>query len=283
MPISSPMTSPSASLGRRPVDGLGSPADGLAVQGADLRARTGQRGQLAVLEEDDVARMGEERRDVAGAEGLVLAEAEDQRAVGLGHDDLVRRVRSEDGDRVGAVHPDQGSADGVDQTGRPGAQRLVHQMGDDLGVGVAGEAHSAGLELAPQRHVVLDDPVVDDGDLAGHVRVRVGLARAAVRRPSGVTDSGGPGQRVLLERGLEVDQLSQRAHDLDASAVAGRAGVERQAGGVVPAIFEPAQAVDQDGSALFRSDVADDTAHDEISSVAEEETEFGFPRYRSAI
>ena len=58
---------------------------------------------------------------------------------------------------------------------------------------------------------VLDDAVVDDGDLAGGVAVRVGVAVGgpAVGGPAGVAQAGGAGQRLrrrLGHRRLEVGQ-----------------------------------------------------------------------------
>ena len=75
---------------------------------------------------------------------------------------------------------------------------LRHQVHRDLGVGVAGEFHALGLQLVAQARVVLDDAVVDDGDLAGGVavRVRVAVGGAAVGGPAGVAQAGGAGQRL---------------------------------------------------------------------------------------
>ena len=55
------------------------------------------------------------------------------------------------------------------------------------------------LELGPQPREVLDDPVVDHGDRAGAVDVRVGVAVVgrAVGGPAGVPDAGGGRQRVV--------------------------------------------------------------------------------------
>jgi len=44
---------------------------------------------------------------------------------------------------------------------------LVHQVGDDLGVGLAGEDIAAAAQLRAQFVVVLDDAVVHQGDEAG--------------------------------------------------------------------------------------------------------------------
>jgi hypothetical protein len=60
---------------------------------------------------------------------------------------------------------------------------------DDLGVGVRGELHALLRELALELEVVLDDAVVDEGDVPRDVGVRVHLGGAAVRRPAGVADA----------------------------------------------------------------------------------------------
>jgi hypothetical protein len=88
-------------------------------------------------------------------------------------------------------------------------------VGDDLGVGVARKAHATILELAPERDVVLDDPVVDDGDLARDVRVGVRFARATVRGPARVADPRRPHERGFQERAFEMGELADRSDDLD--------------------------------------------------------------------
>ena len=241
----------------RPVDRLGGAAHRRAGDRRDLGPAARQRGHLAVVQEDDLARVRQHRGDVARAEHLALAQADDQRAVGLGDDDLVGRVGADYRDGVRAADLTERAADGVDEAGGSGAERFVDEVRDDLGVRIAAEAHALGLELAAQGHVVLDDPVVDDGDLAGDVGVRIGLARTPVRRPARVADAGRARQRALLESRLEVHELADRSHDLDAAS-----GVQREARGVVPAIFQAPQPLDEDGGAVLGSDVANDAAHE---------------------
>jgi hypothetical protein len=116
------------------------------------------------VEKDDVARVREQRRDVAGREHLVFTDAEDERRVLLGDDDLVGRAPLSDGDGVRAAEHLSAARTASSSRACPLALRLVDQVRDDLGVGVARETYASGLELAPQRDVVLDDPVVDDRD-----------------------------------------------------------------------------------------------------------------------
>ena len=91
-------------------------------------------------------------------------------------------------DRVAALEP-------LDRLGhRFGKVALVvrlDEVGDRLGVGLRAQDVALGGELLAQGHVVLDDAVVNDGDLAVAVDVRMGvvLARTPVRRPSGMPDT----------------------------------------------------------------------------------------------
>ena len=151
-------------------------------------------------------------------EHLAVADADDERAVRLGDDDLVGRVAREHRDRVCPAHLQEGCSHRVDETTRPGGQGLLDEVRDHLRVGVAREADSLGLELAPEGDVILDDAVVHDGDPTGDVRMRVRLAGPAVRGPAGVPDAGASHERVLLQRRLEVGELADRAHDFDAHA-----------------------------------------------------------------
>ena len=64
----------------------------------------GEDRELALLEEDHLARVLEDRRDVGGEEALALAEADDERRGVLRGDDLAGPLLGDDRDRVGALH-----------------------------------------------------------------------------------------------------------------------------------------------------------------------------------
>ena len=79
------------------------------------------------------------------------------------------------------------------------------QVGRDLGIGLGPERVSLGLQFRPQDIVVLDDPVVDESESLGAVRMRVSVL---VRR---CTVSGPPcmpyPERAL--QGLAFEFLSR--------------------------------------------------------------------------
>ena len=177
-------------------------------------------GVFAILEIDDVARVGEERRDVGGDDVFVFAEADDERRALLGGDDRARLVAVDHHQRVVAFELLERLADGVDEL-RPVLHVFFDEMRDDLGVRL-------GLELVPDllqplldREEVLDDAVVDDHDLAGAVAMRMGvvLVRLAVRGPARVAHAERAFERRALQLGFEVRQLPLGAHDFDAVAV----------------------------------------------------------------
>ena len=134
--------------------------------------------------------------------------------------------------------------------------RAVHQVRRDFRIGVALEDDAVVLELVLQLQVILDDAVVNDGHAARHVRMRVGLVGTAVRCPAGVADPHRPGQLAVLDGLRQVVELADGAHQAKPLAI-----VNRNAGGVVAAIFETAQPIEQNTRDGTLTDVANDSTH----------------------
>jgi hypothetical protein len=248
-----------------PVDALGGAVDALARGGGDGELARAELGHVAVLEEDHVAGVVEERGDVAAAEHFALAPADDEGRSLAGGDDDLGLVARDDGDGVGAADVLQGLLDGLEEGDLRGSRRCaegsalelaVDEVRDDLGVGVGEEADALPLELLPHADVVLDDAVVDDGDGPRGVGVGVDLARAAVGGPAGVADAGGAGEGALVEGLAEARELAQGANDFNALTI-----VNGETRRVVAAVLKPAEAVDDDRRRALRTHITDDPAH----------------------
>ena len=126
-----------------PLDLLDLALDRAAVDRLDeARARGGDLDDLAVLDELDVARLGEEGRDRGGDEALAVAEADDQRALLAGADEHARVVRRHRDEGVVAAQLVVGLADGL---GEVAVEVLGDQVRHDLGVGLGGELGAVGL------------------------------------------------------------------------------------------------------------------------------------------
>ena len=191
-----------------------------------------QLGHLVVLEEQHAPGVREQRWNVATAQGCAITQADDQRRSILGHDDAIGLFRRCNRERVGATHASERSSHGFEQA-RALLHRAVDEVRDDLGVGVALEAHAVLLELALQLQVILDDAVVNDRDVTGQMRVRVRLARPTVRCPARVADARGAVELPALDRSRQVIELADGADQLQRAPV-----MDRETGRVVTAIFE---------------------------------------------
>ena len=167
---------------------------------------------LLVGEEHHVAGVREDGGDVGGHEVLAVADADDERRAVAHGDDLVRLVGRQQDQREHPAHPRERPARrALEAAARraAGLQFLLHQVRDDLGVGLRDELVPLALQLVLQLEVVLDDAVVHDHDAAGAVAVRVGvlLGRAAVRGPARVADAVFAVDRVGQDDLLEAGEL----------------------------------------------------------------------------
>lgn len=241
----------------------------VAREVGDPVAVGGEDHGLILSEFDGVAGVLDERRDVGADEHLAVADPEHQRRRTARRDDRPRIVGAGEHQREVAFEPLQHREHRGGEIARSVALGVLagHQVHGDLGVGVAGELDARGLQFGAQGREVLDDAVVDDGDLARGVAVRVCVAVGgpAVGGPAGVAQAGAAAQAVTVvavglgERGLQVGQPSGAAADRQ-PAVAVDQG---DTCGVVSAVLHPAQRVDHDVAGRAVPYVADDSTHSE--------------------
>ncbi len=222
---------------------------------ADLHAGAGDHDGVAVLEIGD--RVGERRqRDGVGAEiHLAVAVADRERRALARADQQVLLALEQERERERAAQPRQRRRHRV---GRRAA--VLHfagdEMGDDLGVGLGAEFRAVLLELLAQLAEVLDDAVVHDRKPVGGMRMGVALGRPAVGRPAGVADADRALERLALELGFEIAKLA-----LGAAARQAAAFQRGHAGGVIAAIFEALERIDQLHRDRLAAEDADNSAH----------------------
>ncbi len=184
---------------------------------------------------------------------VVGADTDDERTAGAGADDAARLARRDDGDRVRAVELRHRHLYRAQQIAAASAVPVgMHEVRDHFGIGLRDELVALGNESRAQRLEVLDDAVVDRGDLAmRRVRVRVRGCRRAMRRPARVRDAGH--RRQMRRLGLRGEVGDARGADEPReSRGAGVAVDDRKPRGIVAAVFEPADAVDQDRDHVMR-------------------------------
>src|SRR5260370_1842768 len=132
-------------------------------------------------------------------------------------------------------------------------------MCDHFGVGLGSKAMSLFSQLLLERDVILDDPVVHYDDFSGAIamRMRVLFRRTTVRGPTGVADSVSPIQRLQPNNFFQVAQFTLGLPNLQTVAIA----AYRNPRGVIPAVFQTPQTLDNDRDNPLLADVSHDSAH----------------------
>ena len=133
-------------------------------------------------------------------------------------------------------------------------------MGDDLGVGFGDELVAFGDEGVFEGEVVFDDAIVDDDKGSGAVAVGVSVlfGGPAVGGPPGVADAEGAFDGGVSDGDFEVAEFSRGSAESEAFGAAGYC----DAGGVVAAVFEAAEAFNDDGDDGLGPDITDDSTHE---------------------
>ena len=226
-----------------------------AVQGAKFCAAIFQNGDLALFKQIVVLGIFDDGGYVGGDEHLVLPLTDDQRTFAPHRVNGLGTVGENDPQRKGAAQLMERLADTAD-----GVAVIVEveQLRHNLGIGIGEELVAVVLDQKLlELFVVLDDAVMDDGDPASRVGVRVDVARLAVGRPAGMTDACVTLRLALLLHLLS--QISQSAlgfGDLDPAVFK-----HGDACGIISAIFQFCQSRYQHVCTVARSDIAYYSAH----------------------
>ncbi len=249
--------------GARGLDRDHRPLDPRALRVVDRVRLAPDVGDVALVEIRDAARHRQQRRGVGGDVVVVLAEADDHRAALARADDAAGLARRDHGDRVRALELGDGQLHRAQQVAVRGAVPVrVHEVGDDLGIGLRRERVALRHQALAQRLEVLDDAVVDDrrprrSDRCGCALTGDGAPCVAQRVCEMPVPPESCRSSACAARSATRAVLTSRSSR--AAPLAG--GDDRQPGRVVAPVLEPADAVDQDRDDVARGGRADDAAH----------------------
>ena len=210
---------------------------------------------VALVEIADPAGEGAERQRVRGEVGGVLAVPDGERGAAPGADQEARVAGEDDRERKGAFELRERRGGGLFRV-EPALHVGIDQVGNHLGIGVGDELPPLRLQLGPELAVVLDDAVVDHRHPAGGVRVGIGFAGRAMGGPAGVADANCAADGAPGNQAFELDELALGTAKLDQAV-----GERREARGIVAAVFEAPQPVEDVRRRLIRARDTDDSAH----------------------
>ncbi len=229
----------------------------LVVDHADF---TGQDHPVAILEIADGIGEGRERDGVRSQIHLAVAIADRQRRALAGADHQIAITLEHESQRERTTQLRQRGLHRILR--RHSLEQIgIDQVHHDFGIGLALELRTLLFQHLPQFAEILDDAVVDHGDVVGRMRMRVALGRLAVGGPARVPDAGMAGQRLGAQSCLEVFQFAFGAATFE--MVAFQRG---DTGGIVAAIFEPLERIHDLIGDRSTPQNADNPAHKDLYS-----------------
>ena len=129
-------------------------------------------------------------------------------------------------------------------------------MNDDFRIRFAFKHMALRGQFVTQLAVIFNNTVMHDGDILCRMRVRIGFIRHAVSRPTRMPDTDCPRQRIFRDFSLQINNFTLCPAPFD-PAVNQRCDT----GGIISAIFQPFQPVNQKRCHLSVGNNTDNTAH----------------------
>ena len=219
----------------------------------------GQDGDLAVVHISDLPGVLQHGGHVGGDIVAALAVADDEGTVLPGGDQGVGIVGTDDAQGVGALDPAQAAAHGLQHIAALVVVEL-QQLGHHLGVRIGVECDAQLLQVLLQLQIVLDNAVVDQGDLAvlADMGVGVGVVGLAVGGPAGMANA-----QSALQIGAAVDHVGEHLETALGLFHLEAAGLRahRHAGGVVAPVLHPGKALQQDRGGRLPAHKSNNSAH----------------------
>ncbi len=132
-------------------------------------------------------------------------------------------------------------------------------MHNHLSIGLALELEPLCFKLLPELGIVLDDTVVDNGELViiAHVGMGIDIRGLPMGGPAGMADAGGAWKgRPSLRLVVQIFDHSDGFDHLNAIL-----SQYRHAGGIVSSIFQLLQPVQQNGGRILAAGKSDNSTH----------------------
>ena len=191
---------------------------------------------------------------------LALTNADNQRVAAACSDDLLRVVHRDNAQCVRAAQTLYSLQNGLCEVLLLAGVQIVHQMSNCLGVGLGLELVAVRFQTLTQLLVVLDNAVMYDCylALAAQMRMRVAVGRLAVGGPAGVTDTASTVHiaAFLLDLLLKVGDAAACLDN--AQAILGEGSYT---GGVIAAVFQAVQALNENRKRVLVSGESNDSTH----------------------
>ena len=210
---------------------------------------------LAVVHDVGAPRARDDRRDVGRDEVLPFAETDDERVVLLRADEAIGMLARHEDERIRTF-------DTREHLAHRGFEiavvDLFQKVRDDLRIRLRLEGMPLLDQFFLQRHIVFDNAVVHDGEIARAVcmRMRIAVRRAAVRRPARMTDADMTCWLISFDDSLEFGKTTHAFFHADLSLIQ-----DSDSRRIIAAIFKLRQSLDEKRRRLTLANITNDSTH----------------------
>jgi len=202
--------------------------------------------------------VGQDRRNVAGHEILAVPQANHGRRACACCNDLVGVLGGQNGEGIDAGELSHCFPHGVLQRAAV-LHVFFHQVGDNFSICFGDELVAFFFKLALQLDVIFHNAVMDDDDLAGAIPVgmRVLFGWTSMRGPARVADAVRAVDGGLPDYFLKIVKFSRCTPDFHFAVLSDNG----DARGIVAAIFQPPQTIQDERNDFLGADISDDSTH----------------------
>ena len=218
---------------------------------------------ITIFQKDYFPCGSQKSRNIRGDKAFIPTDAQQKRrgvSRGVKHARLIR-VNHDYG--IGPVRASQRPRKSFTQPGTVKAL-FTNEMGEHFGIRIRGEGMPPGLQFIFQFLEILDNPVMDNGNSAilGNMGMGVSLHRKSMRGPSGMPDSRKNRNRLFSrDFFFQYGKFSRRFDNVEPALL-----FKGHAGGIIAAIFQTPQPVNQQGNGRFSSSISNNSAHNKFSA-----------------
>ena len=222
---------------------------------------SGQLYNFFILHKIYITGIFQNRRNVRRDKIAFLSCSDDQRAVFPHRINLIRMISEQNSKGVRPLHPVHDLHDGVQ---RVSVVIVIQHMGNNFRIRFRYKLIAAAFHFLFQFYVIFDDSVVDhnDGLVFIEMRMGVGIGRAAVSRPAGMTNPGSSRQdRSVLSQFFQHLQTACSLHHLDLFPI-----IHSHSCRIISSVLQFGQPVQQDRRRLLFSNISYNSTHVFVSS-----------------
>ena len=132
------------------------------------------------------------------------------------------------------------------------------EVGQDLRIRIRSVFDPGLCQFLLKRMIIFNNPVVDDKDFLLLVPMGMGIffGRLPMGGPAGVCNTCTPGNGQTVDLCLQINNTPRRPVKAYLSSI-----LHRQTGRVIAAVFQPSQALQEDGLCILGPDITNDSTH----------------------